>query len=59
MANVRVFGLTRGFSGEEIKTRFYVVELPLEVPLGTRGVYRMLKHGNLWCILCIVAQLVA
>jgi len=43
----------------KIKTRFYAGGFPLEVPLGTRGVYRMLKHGNLWCILCIVAQLVA
>ena len=32
----------------KIKTRFYAGGFPLEVPLGTRGVYRMLKHGNLY-----------
>ena len=34
----------------KIKTRFYAGGFPLEVPLGTRGVCRMRKHGNLLCI---------
>ena len=49
MANVRVFGLTRGFSGDENLHASMLVVSPRS-PLGTRGVCRMRKHGTLLCI---------
>ena len=44
--NVRVFSLTRGFSGVAIKTRFYVGNLVSQGGAGTRGLGKIPPQGE-------------